>query len=105
MVEKARKRDGFVPIGEILQEALRQCRPQPDGELVRIWDLWGETVDAAVAENTRPAAFKGKLLIVHVSSSPWTHQLQFLKRDILRKLNAALGKDLVEDIKFKIGPI
>jgi len=58
-----------------------------------------------VAENTRPAAFKGKLLIVHVSSSTWTHQLQFLKQDILRNVNAALGKDLVADIKFKIGPL
>jgi predicted nucleic acid-binding Zn ribbon protein len=105
MAEKAKKRDGFVHIGEILQEALRGCRPQADGELVRIWRLWDEAVGDAVAENTRPAAFKGKLLIVHVSSSPWAHQLQFMKQDILRKVNAALGKDLVADIKFKIGPL
>ncbi len=105
MAEKGGKRDGFVHIGEILQTALRECRPQADGELIRIWHLWEEAVGEAVAENTRPAAFKGKLLIVHVSSSPWTHQLQFLKQDILRKVNAALGKNLVADIKFKIGPL
>lgn len=105
MAEKAGKREGFVQIGEVLQEALRACRPRADGELVRIWRLWDGAVGEAVAENTRPAAFKGKLLIVHVSSSTWTHQLQFLKQDILRNVNAALGKDLVADIKFKVGPL
>lgn len=104
MAEKSRKRDGFVHIGEILEQALRGCR-QADGELVRIWDLWGAVVGDAVAENTRPAAFKGKLLIVHVSSSAWVHQLQFLKQDMIRKVNAALGQALVEEIKFRIGPL
>jgi len=42
---------------------------------------------------------------VHVISSTWIHQLQFLKNDLMAKINAALGKPLIQEIKFKIGPL
>ena len=59
----------------------------------------------AIAKNARPAAFKGKLLLVEVSSSTWMHQLQFLKSDIIEKINDAFGKEMVAEIKFKIGTL
>ena len=62
-------------------------------------------VGEVIARNARPGAFKGKLLLVNVTSSTWAHQLQFLKKDIIKKVNDALGKELVEEIKFKIGPV
>ena len=46
-----------------------------------------------------------KLLLVCASSSVWIHQLQFLKADIIDNVNRALGKKLVEDIKFKVGNV
>ncbi len=92
-------------IGSVLNDVLKTLRPEADGGLVQVWRLWDDVVGKAIAENARPAAFKGKLLLVHVSSSPWVHQLQFLKREIIQKLNAALGQDLIEDIKFKIGTV
>jgi predicted nucleic acid-binding Zn ribbon protein len=92
-------------IGSILNDVLKTMRPEADGGLLQVWQLWDDVVGKAIAENARPAAFKGKLLLVHVSSSPWVHQLQFLKKEIIQKLNAALGQDLIEDIKFKIGPV
>ncbi len=92
-------------IGSILNDVLKTLRPEADVGLVQVWQLWDDVVGRAIAENARPAAFKGKLLLVHVASSPWVHQLQFLKREIIEKLNAALGQNLIEDIKFKIGPV
>jgi predicted nucleic acid-binding Zn ribbon protein len=92
-------------IGSILNDVLKTLRPEADGGLVQVWQLWDDAVGRAIAENARPAAFKGKLLLVHVASSPWIHQLQFLKKEIIEKLNVALGQDLIEDIKFKIGPV
>jgi predicted nucleic acid-binding Zn ribbon protein len=94
-----------LPIGSIIPKVLRSCRLEADEELSQIWDLWDQAVGKAISENTRPAAFKGKLLLVHASSSTWIQQLQFLKKDMIRKVNEALGKSLVEEIKFKIGPL
>jgi len=73
--------------------------------LIRIWEIWDGALEGPVTANARPAAFKGDILLVHVSSSPWVHHLHFLKTEIIHRLNHALGKPLVKDIKFKIGPL
>ncbi|MEZ4525461.1 MAG: DUF721 domain-containing protein [Desulfobacterales bacterium] len=95
----------FFHIADILPSAMQAYRSKDDGELTRIWELWSSAVGPAIAENTRPAAFKGTLLIVHAASSVWMHQLQFLKKDIIEKVNRSLGKRLVKDIKFRIGAV
>ncbi len=95
----------FEHIGGIIKKVLKTCRHESDEELSQIWSLWDNIVGEAIAENARPAAFKGKLLLVHVTSSVWIHQLQFLKNSIIVKVNDTLGKELIEEIKFKIGPV
>lgn len=103
---KARdKRSDFVHIRNVIDDVLKPYRSKPDFELKNVWDLWDEVVGKTIAQNARPAAFKGKLLIVHVSSSSWIHQLQFFKNDMIAKLNNALGKPLIAELKFKIGPL
>ena len=99
------KPSDFVHIRNILDDVLEPYRSKPDFELKEVWRLWDEAVGETIAQNARPAAFKGKLLVVHVSSSTWIHQLQFLKNDMISKLNTALGKPLIEELKFKIGPL
>jgi len=102
---KNKKQNQFVHIGTILPGLLKQCRRKPDSELVKIWDVWDEIAGRMIAENAKPAAFKGDLVLVHVESPTWVHHLQFLKQDLILKINQALGKPLVKDIKFKIGPV
>ncbi len=102
---KRKKAEKFIHIGTILPDTLLSFRKDGDGELIKIWSIWKDAVGEAISENTRPAAFKGKKLIVHVSSSPWVQQLVFLKKDIIEKLNLKLGKKLLDDIKFTIGPL
>ena len=75
------------------------------GRLSRVWPIWEEAVGSVIAQNARPAAFKGRILLVHVNSSPWLHQIRYLKAEIIAKVNTALGDSLVDDIKFKIGPL
>ena len=104
MAEKGKNKE-FVHIGDILRGVLKTCRGNCNGELSEVWNLWDSAVGDVIAQNARPEAFKGRLLLVNVNSPPWMHQLQFLKKDIIKKLNAAMGKDMVQDIKFKIGPL
>ena len=104
-MRKRDKKSDFVQIGNVLEGVLKSYRSEPDYALTKVWRLWDEAVGETIASNARPAAFKGKLLIVHVISATWIHQLQFLKNDLIAKLNDALGKPLVEKIKFKIGPL
>jgi predicted nucleic acid-binding Zn ribbon protein len=94
----------FVPIGSVLDKVLLQCRPKTNQALVQIWDLWEDAVGASIAANARPAAFKGDMLLVHVSNSSWLHHLRFLEKELIDRMNQALGGKFIHSVKFKIGP-
>jgi predicted nucleic acid-binding Zn ribbon protein len=103
MAQQREKGQEPVHIGNVLNNLLRVFHEKANGDLALVWQRWDETVGETIAQNARPAVFKGRLLYVNVTSSPWIHQLQFLKQDIISKLNVALGNKVVNDIKFKIG--
>jgi len=94
-----------APLGSVLKEALKASHIDVDLELYGLWELWPDTVGPLIEKNARPAAIKGKLLLVNVSSAPWIQQLQYLKQELIQKLNQALGRNAVADIRFKIGPL
>jgi predicted nucleic acid-binding Zn ribbon protein len=103
MRERKPKED-FSHIGSIIGNVLREFMPESAGELTRVWQIWDDAVGETIAANAQPVAFKGDVLLVHATSSTWIHQLQFLKADMITKLNAAVGKAVISEIKFKIGP-
>ena len=105
MTRKDGEKRSFVHIGTVIQDLLNKRRLETDTSLVRVWDVWEEAVGELIAANTRPAAFKGDLLIVHTTSSSWLQQLRFLKAEIIQKVNHALGNVPVKEIKFKVGPV
>jgi predicted nucleic acid-binding Zn ribbon protein len=103
MRKRSQKKD-FSHIGSIIGNVLKEYLPESASELTRVWQIWDDAVGEIIAANAQPVAFKRDLLLVHATSSTWIHQLQFLKADIISKLNAALGKPMISEIKFKIGP-
>ena len=103
MTEHRKNRKTLAPIGEVLQKVLRECRPQQDPALLRVWDIWDQAVGTVIAPNARPVAFNGNVLLVHVVSATWLHHLRFLEREMIAKLNAILGDGKVKAIKLKVG--
>ena len=104
-MERKKRKAKFVHIGSLLDDVLKKYRHETNAELVKVWQVWDNIVGNVIAQNAKPAAFKGRILLVHVTSSTWIHQLQFLKKEMIAKINHKLGKTLIEDLKFKIGPI
>ena len=105
MNDKREKTGTAVPIGSIIERILDGRKPKRAAGVARVFQLWERAVGEIIAANAKPAAFKDKILLVHVNSSPWLHHLQFLKKDIIKKVNAALNDESIDDIKFKIGPL
>jgi len=105
MQKKRRSNNTFTPIGRVLADILDQCRSESGGGIHHLARAWEKAVGPPISDNAKPFAVKGSLLLVHVSSSAWLHQLRFLKSDLLEKLNHTLDDQRIEDIKFKIGLI
>lgn len=97
--------NSFTPIGQVLGTILDQCRSSTGGGILNVIRVWEAAVGSPIRDNAKPFAVKGALLLVHVSSSAWLHQLQFLKAELLEKLNHGLTHQRFDDIKFKIGPM
>ncbi|MDA8140103.1 MAG: DUF721 domain-containing protein [Desulfobacteraceae bacterium] len=93
----------FSPIGEVVATVLQQYRPAMDQSMLHVWKIWQTAVGDAIAANARPMAFKGDMLLVHVSSSTWLHHLRMLEKEIVAKINNALGSDKMRSIKLKVG--
>ena len=92
-------------LGGVLQQALKASNIDIDLELYGLWERWPDLVGTAIAKNARPAGIKGRLLVVNVSSAPWMQQLQYLKPELMEKLNRGLGRQAIENIRFQIGPV
>lgn len=104
-MKKRRSNKKFSDIGDVLGKVLQQYRPMTDQSLIRVWNLWEETVGTSVSANASPAAFKADELLVHVSNSTWLHHLRYLETELIDKLNKALGRKQIKKLRFKIGPV
>lgn len=103
MNNDGKKKRGLTPIGNILSGSLPTLRSEGDAGMTKVWSIWESAVGNDIAENARPEAFKGGTLLVHVTNSTWLQHLGFLKKEMAQKINAALGQEVVTELKFKIG--
>ena len=71
----------------------------------RIWLVWDDAVGKTISSHAQPASFREGTLTLVVDSAPWMQQLNFLKRDLIAKVNEQVGQDLVTDIYMKAGRI
>ena len=90
-------------IGSVLTGLIGDLRPEAEQGMLGIWRVWDRAAGDEVARNARPAAFKGSILLVHVTSPAWIHHLRFSKPELIARLNTELGQPLVSEIKFKVG--
>jgi predicted nucleic acid-binding Zn ribbon protein len=71
----------------------------------RIWDVWNSVVGEAIARQAQPQQIRAMVLWVNVSSSTWMQQLEFMKRQIVERINERIGEKVISDIRFRIGEI
>ncbi len=69
----------------------------------RILIHWIKIVGPRVAAHTSPDGLSKGTLWVRVDSSPWMHQLSFLKEEIVAKANELCGERLVKELRFHLG--
>jgi predicted nucleic acid-binding Zn ribbon protein len=108
MADSKKNNKELIHIGPILKSLLSSYQDSATfsvGKLNQIVNVWTSVTGKAISDNTKPYIIKGKLLHVNVTSSVWIQQLQYIKTDLITRLNAALGGEHVDNIKFKIGKI
>lgn len=89
-------------MARVLSRVLRQTGLEAE---VRGWQAvqdWEELVGPRLARHTKAVGFREGTLRVEVEGSAWMHEMGFLKRDLIRRLNERLGDALVRDLRFMV---
>ena len=68
----------------------------------RAVEEWPETVGPRLAKRTRAVEYHDGTLLVEVEGSTWMHEMGFLKRDLIQRLNARLGAPVVRDVRLTV---
>ncbi len=93
------------PIHSILESTLKSLEVDVPIKTYSIIGAWKEIVGETIAEHTQPRRISNQILFIDVVHSTWMQQLQFLKSDLLKRVNAFLGESLIQDIRFRLGKI
>jgi len=87
-------------LGDIFRGMFREMGIEKPIEQHRAVNLWPEVVGERVAGLSEALKIEHGVLTVQVSSPVWRNELAFMKAEIIQKLNTALNKSVVKDIKF-----
>ena len=64
----------------------------------RARQAWNDVVGATLAAHSRPLRVRQGRMDVAVPSAVWRAQLSLMKRDIVMRLNTAIGADTIRDL-------
>jgi predicted nucleic acid-binding Zn ribbon protein len=67
----------------------------------KVIDLWPQIVGSQIAQVTKIDHIEGDKLYVAVATSAWRNELMFIKKDLIKKVNAALEQEVICDIIFR----
>lgn len=66
---------------------------------------WDNIVGLDIGKNTKPIKFYKNKLVINVKNSAWIQELQYMKANLLEKIQQAEPDTKISDIILKIGPI
>ena len=91
------------PLGRIVGRIALERGWSPRLTTGRLFDRWAVIVGADVAEHARPVELKDGELTVQADSTAWATQLRLLQKQLLVKIAAGVGRDVVKRLKV-LGP-
>ena len=91
------------PLGRIASRIALERGWAPRLTTGRLFDRWAQIVGADVAEHAQPVELKDGELTVQADSTAWATQLRLLQKQLLTKIAAGVGHDVVKRLKV-LGP-
>jgi len=71
----------------------------------RAFDCYARAVGETFRTRTQPERLLGTTLMVRVASAALGHELTLLRTEILARMSAELGPDVVTEIRTRVGAV
>ena len=85
-------------IGNIINDLCRSWGIERRLKEYNAISQWSNIVGERIAKEARPLSLKRGKLFLYVEKAAWRNELTFMKKDIIQKMNRAIGTPLVRDI-------
>jgi predicted nucleic acid-binding Zn ribbon protein len=90
-------------IGQILESMKAKTRLGKQLRQAQIWERWPELAGQYLCGHGHPLTVKDKTLHIEAYSAVWMHKFAYHKWDIIKRINAMAGQELVSDIFILLG--
>ena len=87
-------------IKEVLLKALREQGLETPLLQKRIIDSWPEVMGDAISRYTDNLVIRNQTLYVHLTNPALRMELSMQRQDIVRRLNAHVGSQIIAEIRF-----
>jgi predicted nucleic acid-binding Zn ribbon protein len=88
------------PLSDVLARFLDRSGLAPKLEAASVIPEWEERVGPAISAVTEPVRVSDGTLFVAVSTSAWMMELNMMKAQLMRRINAGKGKGKISGIVF-----
>jgi predicted nucleic acid-binding Zn ribbon protein len=89
-------------VGDILDGLLQKLGISEEVARQEVLLRWDSTVGENIAAVSKAVAVSGGVLFVQVESSAWMYELNHMRYDIMKSLNAGAGQGRIERIVFTL---
>jgi predicted nucleic acid-binding Zn ribbon protein len=86
-------REGFEPVGTVLDEVLRSLRLETRFAAAEATDRWSDAVGPEVIARTRCVGVRDGELLVEVQGATWMGHLAVLSQGIIDEMNQTLAPE------------
>lgn len=94
------RRGAPTPIGKGIASVLRDLGLGGRLRQVEVLERWPAIVGERIASVAVAERITGGRLRVRVSGAPWRNELVYLKKELIARINEAMGEKVVRDIVF-----
>jgi predicted nucleic acid-binding Zn ribbon protein len=96
--------DRAQPAGDFLRSVLKRVGLDERRTTIQIQRIWSQSLDPNLVAHARPAGLHKGTLFVNVDSSVWLSEIvRYHRREILTRLQHALGSNLIQRVSFRLG--
>ncbi len=96
-----KRRNENLPLGEALQEFIKENRLQKGMDKVNVREAWAKLMGNGVNNYTTAVELRNETLFISLTSSVLREELSHGKTKIINLLNEELGRELVKKLVLR----
>lgn len=96
-----RRQSSIKPLGAALDALAKDLGIEQKLTEYRAITEWADIVGEHIARETTATRISKGVLVVRVRTSTWRNELTLRKKEIIKRVNAALGAEVVKEIRFQ----